>query len=441
MKSKIKFNTSIYLFIGLLLFFFSCNYARPPILEGSVEKESFCLNIGRDTVLLTKEGAIIFVSSDAFLNHSNIEVEEVDLRIKTITKKSEMITSNVTTQSDGQLLISDGMIRVEAFIGDQPVELNASNGIVLHIPKKTPSQPFSVYVGEESITETNSVNWITDESAFSDLLIDVYSICLLQTDGRFTSVSSSSYSNGDTYWDSLRKAITRIKIHPSTYPKLTENLASAKEIPLSFSVNDEGEIQINLQGLQDQDLSGVVIEEIEDLYAKNGHYPYWNEGVEFRSALCHARVLIDSTEDYYINTFEQKYSPMVKEGLNIYEADLKYYIFGINKVGWFNLDSPYPLDQNKVTLSIDCPNFETTDVFLIFKNFNSVISPSRENEQFVFPNLPPGELVTIFAHNYGAHPDQFIDTTFVTSQQKIILTKFRAMSIDEIRSKLERIDD
>jgi hypothetical protein len=117
----------------------------------SLESQLFTVNTGSDTTLRTKRGAVINIPKGA-LQSSGASVQ---LEIKEAYHISEMIRAGLTTQSNGQLLSSGGMIYINA-VGGNAVKI--AQPLKVSIPSNFINNEMQLFKGE--VDASGNMNWI-----------------------------------------------------------------------------------------------------------------------------------------------------------------------------------------------------------------------------------------------------------------------------------------
>lgn len=144
--------------LSVLVVLFSCqssnNGVEKPVntllRPDQMPTEEFTVNIDRDTVLETKNGALLRIPAGALSSSS----KNVTLEIKDAFSLSQMIQSGLTTQAGNDLLASDGMIFIGPKAG-QDVTIN--KGIDVAIPSKAISPDMQLFTGKENAD--GSIDW------------------------------------------------------------------------------------------------------------------------------------------------------------------------------------------------------------------------------------------------------------------------------------------
>lgn len=130
--------------------------------------QKFRIDAQKDTVLLCNEGTKLKIKANSFINNSgNIIKGNIDLSVTEYYKLSDILLANLSTTSDGDQLETGGMLFVEAFNRNQPLNLNL--GIEISFPTKNKKDSMQLFSGERI---NGNINWkLQDESVNQDLEI------------------------------------------------------------------------------------------------------------------------------------------------------------------------------------------------------------------------------------------------------------------------------
>jgi hypothetical protein len=97
--------------------------------------QSFTFNASTGGMFYGTDGAVIYVSPNAFVHQNNIAVTgTVTLNIQEVYTKSDIIFSGAFTTANGLPLISGGEINVTAYQGTQELKLAYSESVYVTIP-------------------------------------------------------------------------------------------------------------------------------------------------------------------------------------------------------------------------------------------------------------------------------------------------------------------
>jgi len=134
--------------------FFGCNQSKNKSFSltgvDKIPSQLFEINIHKDTVLKTSNGAFLDIPNGAIFSNDSI----VELEIKEAYTLAQMIRANLTTQSNGQPLGSGGMIYINAAKGQA---IKIIKAIRVAVPTKYLNKKMQLYKGDQTDI---GINWI-----------------------------------------------------------------------------------------------------------------------------------------------------------------------------------------------------------------------------------------------------------------------------------------
>jgi len=136
--------------------------------EQSNPTQFFEIDNNLDTVITGKDGTSIYIPANSLtLEDDQLPNDKIQIKLKEIYTPSEMILNQLSTLSDGNILESSGMIRLEAFSNSQKLRLKSDSPLKIKF-KKTSSQPFMrTYLGD---VDSLGINWKPDEDNIYDTI-------------------------------------------------------------------------------------------------------------------------------------------------------------------------------------------------------------------------------------------------------------------------------
>jgi len=144
--------TTVCLLMSLALII-SCNQGadQRSSLTGvdKLASQFFNININKDTVLKTLNGAILDIAKGSLSSSDSV----VKLEIKEAYSLEEMIKARLTTQTNGQPLSSGGMLYINA-AGGQAITI--TKAIRVAVPTKFYNSKMQLYKGEQT---ADGINW------------------------------------------------------------------------------------------------------------------------------------------------------------------------------------------------------------------------------------------------------------------------------------------
>ncbi|AEW03551.1 hypothetical protein A4D02_19640 [Niastella koreensis] len=121
--------------------------------------QEFYINTDRDTTLVAKEGTRLFVPAHTLINKAG----PVKIIVREYYKYEDIIAAKLTTTSNGQQLITGGMVHISAEQDGQPVVIAPQKAITVNIPTNNYDDSMQLFAGQEQPqTNENStnLNWL-----------------------------------------------------------------------------------------------------------------------------------------------------------------------------------------------------------------------------------------------------------------------------------------
>lgn len=133
--------------------------------------QNFEIDNSRDTIIQTKNGILFPLPSNTFISEDGSEpCKNIKISVQEAFSAEEIISSGLSTSSDGQLLETDGMFFIEAECDGKKLTIDPEQPILVEVPKKTTDKDMMLFDGE--IDSTKRMNWI-DPVEEENLLISV----------------------------------------------------------------------------------------------------------------------------------------------------------------------------------------------------------------------------------------------------------------------------
>ncbi|AHM59247.1 hypothetical protein D770_04900 [Flammeovirgaceae bacterium 311] len=154
----------VFFFLPLLLF--ACKpeakveeaYASTRIDFQPASAQTFTIRQDTVTNLRGEQGSVLKVPANAFvLENGSAPVGEVQLELKEVFSKSDMMANGLSTTSDGRLIESTGMVFIGASSAGKILKLRKDKQIWLSIPNKEGFADADFFQG--SFTEQGFMNW------------------------------------------------------------------------------------------------------------------------------------------------------------------------------------------------------------------------------------------------------------------------------------------
>lgn len=117
----------------------------------------FKIDNNRPNKIVAANGTEVLVPAECFTKPNGDKVREVQIEIVEAFSLSDFISSGLTTLSNGQLLMSNGMIFLNAKSGNENLQLINGTSLTVSMPTMTDNRGFQLFSG-------NGENWNLDTS-------------------------------------------------------------------------------------------------------------------------------------------------------------------------------------------------------------------------------------------------------------------------------------
>lgn len=128
------------------------------ILKG--EPQEYCIDITRDTFLVGTRGTIIHYKANT-IKSENMSCKCFTLELNEYFDKSDLILNNLTTTSDGRLLESGGMVKLDGFCDGKNYQLKPDEFFTVMIPTDTVLAGMKLLSANRN-NDTDYLNWQLD---------------------------------------------------------------------------------------------------------------------------------------------------------------------------------------------------------------------------------------------------------------------------------------
>lgn len=122
--------------------------------------QEFCIDITRDTFLVGNKGTVVHYKANT-IKATDIDCRCFKLLLNEYFDNSDLILNNLTTTSDGQLLESGGMVRLQGFCDDKPYDLKTGQYLTVMVPADT-ILPGMKLLSANRESDSEYLNWTLD---------------------------------------------------------------------------------------------------------------------------------------------------------------------------------------------------------------------------------------------------------------------------------------
>jgi hypothetical protein len=411
-------------------------------LLGSLAKmaEEFVIDNSRDTTLFGAEGSSLYIPANSLGGGG-----EIKIRLKEFYKTSDIVLNKLSTTSNGEQLVTGGMVHISASVNDKPVNVLPGKAIKWFLPDTSKQmEQMQLFKGEER--KAGGINWINTGQGFNSpgSVMEVWVLDLRNepfktkevrkgTIGFFTVADNKELSNSqlkETIKD--KYGYYKVKIRRSGRDGVFKRFVSRNwrkydGVGDSAWVSKQAASLYNLPSSQTrirQGYAGLFGNVRESYYSLNrGRRP--------------AKVVTGSRADSLPGKEEVFEFGKVSAELE------KRYSVDINSLGWINCDRFYNDRREKISYYVDLQdtaiNYFT---MMVFSKMRSMMTGYIIGNKVQFDNVPVGESVKIISIGVDRKGET------VMAMQEIKISKkgltgmpFESAAAPEIRSSLNKIDN
>lgn len=131
------------------------------------DPQKFKLMSNEKAVLIGKDGCIIAIPSNAFQTKSGRKVsnENIQIELTEALGQKAALLNNLTTISNGEILESGGMMKIEAKLGSESLEIRPNSELNVEIPSENLQDGMTVFNGRKD--ESGSIVWDNTKESFN----------------------------------------------------------------------------------------------------------------------------------------------------------------------------------------------------------------------------------------------------------------------------------
>jgi hypothetical protein len=345
----------------------------------NISTQTFSIDPGIDNIITGTNGTKIRIPKNSFVDSSGQPILGIiEIQLKEVLTKQEMVLSNLTTTFNGKPLETGGMIFVDAISEGKSLLLADNKSIQVALPADSTLNGMSVFSG---IQDSSGINWV-NPIAINKPNVDSATISM----DIFEKTTNIMYS--------------------------VDGFDNPKDYPDSV-VSEVGRIAWEGDGLKITKDSAFKIGNYTVNFYKQNQLSKWNEVFTFQKG----------TNNYN-------------------EDKNTHYIFELKKLGWANidrlLDDPRTKEVELITSIENQGDFKFVYVTLVTQRMYLPGYQKKDNT-FSFSHndaepqeLPVGEAATVIATAYKN------DKAFF-AVQKITITDKQTVTIKLVETTVEKL--
>ncbi len=420
--------------------------------------QTFKFNSKKDTTITCKEDTQLRIKANAFVDQNNKEVTgKVDLRVVEYYELSDILLANLSTQSDGNLLETGGMLNLQAFHGDKPLSLKPNAPIEILFPGQ--KKDMKLFSGEWN---DGMVNWkLCNVEQEIEPVIEEIEVIEEDIDVPFSVVEEVPVYPGCEQGDrTQRRNCTSKAIKEFVQRKFNTELADKiglngrQRINVIFKINKNGDIVDIRSRAPEPELELEAERVIASLpkmlpgkqRGKAVSVPYSlpivfdAKGIPSvgrgRSAI--RSRLRDSLEAIRNARFEAR---LTGTDSNLGVSEVNSYILRTSKLGWINCDR-FVRTGNRIKYKLKINEAKgVTRVSMVFKSMNSVLSGRRSGKTFDFNLVPKNEDVVLIAIKKDEGKLYFDMVDAKTVENPSLEFNFKEVDLETLKRALEELNE
>lgn len=406
----------------------------------------FTISATSDTTIFGQQGTRLFIEKETFQFADGTPVtDSIKIELKEFYKKSDIALADLSTESNGKLLETGGMLNITATSKGQDIEIKSDKRIVVHFPKPKDSyKQMNLFFADENATDSSVTNWDIDTVSL------VKTTLALSTWGYYwpSHIDSTEFEyipknfvDTGYYWNPLELYINAYNFSKVTIDEINN---SGESVRMEFDITKSGKI------INPVLLTKVTSNTKKEVLSFLKGLPEFNPGKDNTGKIIERRGILSiaggeiipiyKSREEYLSSFDRKYSSFEKQPIkNINDAELNYYIFSVAKLGWINCDR-FLESEKTVDYFVQTPPNKDTKIKMVFKDIDGVLMANPTDGKFVFSKVPMGRQVTIIAikNSNGQFQTAFKEVTI--SDKPLEALAFKETTLTELKQQLEKLN-
>ena len=390
--------------------------------KDNFEKQAqlFCIASNKDTTIICKEGTMIKIKANSFISEKNEKSKNkrINFLVTEYYKTSDILLSNLSTTSNGQLIETEGMVHIKANINNQPLKLLKGKTIEINFPTKKKENDMQLFSG--SWEDNKHIDW-TAQSAEINFSPEYFSF----VEEMPTFIGGEKKLN-----DYLSQTVK--------YPEQAKKSGVQGTVYIGVVINENGAVT------KSQVVKGVTSElDLAALDAIN-KMPNWIPGLHKGKNVSVIQTisvkfnLSDTSiagNAIYNESIQKSYKAALKKASS---ENIVYYVFNTTDFGWINAGRfihKYPKIDFVIKLDKD---IET--VKIIFDRYKTVVDVFPVNGKYTFKDVPAGENITIVAIKRVDNKPYLAVKKIKTSTLVETKLVFKPVTMEILKTEMKKLD-
>jgi hypothetical protein len=388
----------------------------------AIKKESneFDIPVDRDTTVEGKEGTLLIIKANTFTDDNGpIKTGSVRIKLTEFYKNDDIVAAKLSTTSNGEQLVTGGMIHLAAEKNGKPVNIMPGRNIQIKMPVKNYDERMQLFAGE-----TRSGMEATRPGSDSDTLDAGFDL-----DGNLVNWLPAGQSQ--FVLGRQEKGIGTLDLSVAPYRVRYGNKTVAKFFYRNYLRPDKEELREKLYKQYGTYYDKIILRKAR----KNETRKSINKKtISFEDALA-AGLMSKNDSLNYVKERRHDSLEYVKKLRNY-----KYYKFSLTTIGWFNCDY---FDKTKTTPINFAVNFDEEIIadkwvsHLVFTRLRSMIKGSNNGNQIQFRGIPDNEEVYVVC--VGVKNGKMVSAVapYNTSSRQVKMPVLEETTPEAFRQKLQ----
>lgn len=360
--------------------------------QTEIQAQVFCIQPNKDTILRCKQGTLLLIAANSFkINDFSDNENCLEIYVKEVFQKSDMLLENLTTSSNGHIIESQGMFLINAKYKGKETSLQPGKEILTIVPADSINPEAKLFDAKK---ENENTNWVLDENR----QLNNFTLQELRNCNRANLIFGSSSGGGDC---------------PLFLCKLKKLFA-----PKKYNRNHKHKSNRNKK-IEEKRLQNITA----DNFGNCSKLKQIFEKYEVKNLLDLQKAIENGIENKTTN-FEE----------------LKFYAFGLSNSNWKNIDVFMKMNQNLLTsIKINLKPTDQIDVKLIFTKKNATIYSVKTVNNYLFRGIPKRKKAWLVALKYQ-NETPYLAMEEITITNKSYDLNFVETTLPELKQKLKLLN-
>lgn len=400
--------------------------------------QEFLVNNKRDTLLRGNNGSVFLIPADAFAGDQAIRII-----VKEFYSYQDIITHRLSTSSQGNQLITGGMIHVSAEADGKEVNIQPGKSIRWYIPDTTASmkqmqlftgvtsnkvnkqRPYDD-VGMDTVSSSrfNGIDWIAQETLFQNNMNSVR-VKVLDLRNEPLRVRKTSKGNIATFLIADKSNLSKDQLIAQLQEKYDYYKVKLKHKRKTWRVFPFLSFY--------RDIESSIVEAVGD-----SAWVTPDVAATYRLKATDTVITKNSNSGMIYGTFKKggiQNSPEMKQLIKRFSVEVK-------DLGWINCDRFYKNSNPKIEFAIDlkdtASNYYT---LLVFDKIKSMMTGFVSGNQVMFSNVPEGETARVISVGIQHGKPMYASKDVKISRTVINDLKFEETTPDAFRKETATFDN